>query len=237
MFVFDDDDGPAAAPAEAEGEEARAPRVPRKPRRRRNKKASAAAALQEAEGESAEEGEEEQDAKKGRKSAKAAASGVDRQGAGQRPPRRYGRGGAHRRRLRARVLRGDDPSGQDPGQHLQRRHQQYRHQLASRLRQLREREERVPADRRSAPRILPPAPRTHQGPQISAHPESAQARAGSPRAGREGAQRLQRRVPDHMAVARRAFPRADAGAGADRHFPQGGGRRGAQPFARAHPGP
>ena len=79
VFVFDDDDDePAAAPAEAEGEEARAPRVPRKPRRRRNKKASAAAALQEAEDESAEEGEEEQDAKKGRKSAKAAASGVDR---------------------------------------------------------------------------------------------------------------------------------------------------------------
>lgn len=80
VFVFDDDDDeePAAAPAEAEGEEARTPRVPRKPRRRRNKKASAAAAPQEAEGEAAEEGEEGQDAKKGRKPAKAAASGVDR---------------------------------------------------------------------------------------------------------------------------------------------------------------
>lgn len=80
VFVFDDDDDeePAAAPAEAEGEEARTPRVPRKPRRRRNKKAAAAAAPQEAEGEAAEEGEEGQDAKKGRKPAKAAASGVDR---------------------------------------------------------------------------------------------------------------------------------------------------------------
>lgn len=80
VFVFDDDDDeePAAAPAEAEGEEARTPRVPRKPRRRRNKKAAAAAAPQEAEGEAAEEREEGQDAKKGRKPAKAAASGVDR---------------------------------------------------------------------------------------------------------------------------------------------------------------
>lgn len=80
VFVFDDDDDeePAAAPAEAEGEEARTPRVPRKPRRRRNKKAAAAAAPQEAEGEAAEGGEEGQDAKKGRKPAKAAASGVDR---------------------------------------------------------------------------------------------------------------------------------------------------------------
>lgn len=80
VFVFDDDDDeePAAAPAEAEGEEARTPRVPRKPRRRRNKKAAAAAAPQEAEGEAAEESEEGQDAKKGRKPAKAAASGVDR---------------------------------------------------------------------------------------------------------------------------------------------------------------
>ena len=80
VFVFDDDDDeePAAAPAEAEGEEARTPRVPRKPRRRRNKKAAAAAAPQEVEGEAAEEGEEGQDAKKGRKPAKAAASGVDR---------------------------------------------------------------------------------------------------------------------------------------------------------------
>lgn len=80
VFVFDDDDDgePAAAPAEAEGEETRTPRVPRKPRRRRNKKAAAAAAPQEAEGEAAEEGEEGQDAKKGRKPAKAAASGVDR---------------------------------------------------------------------------------------------------------------------------------------------------------------
>lgn len=110
---------------------------------------------------------------------------------------------------RARVLRrGDDPSGRaDPGQHLQRRHhQQYRHHLYKPPSSITNVKNGSCRSTKCTPIASSPPTNPPGGVKIPAHPGCSSPGMKSS-CSSEGAQRLQRRVPDHMAVACRAFPR------------------------------